>query len=399
MKNALRKITIGYVLFITAFLPFSMNGQHSFMVSGNGQLRMLPNTADNNVGMTYYNFLPQYKPLTKSITITRYNLYYNDDLGEYTRCKSRYIGSCDDECCSTTIVLYDEQGRISKVSNCSFQYEDDRIIEYQIKDGSKCRFKYDSQNRLESATQAKWTYNYSLAKNGNITKVNEFFGAESRGTTSGFQYDSNHRIIAYKDNYSDYSWVYDTKGDLISYRKIGYSFSKGREGGKTSDHEYQFEYGEDGNPIRCIDYIHGDITVIDGMFEYEYKYTYYLSREELEKLELNYKEAFDMDVVDVKPSYPEGKKELFLIGILQNAKGIDPTIVDYIVENNEMVVCFIVEPDGNVSNLKVLTEDGFVIDEEITQAISSLPKWEPGWVGGEKVRVIVKLSLELHINR
>ena len=105
MKNALRKITIGYVLFITAFLPF--------MVSGNGQLRMLPNTADNNVGMTYYNFLPQYKPLTKSITITRYNLYYNDDLGEYTRCKSRYIGSCDDECCSTTIVLYDEQGRIN----------------------------------------------------------------------------------------------------------------------------------------------------------------------------------------------------------------------------------------------------------------------------------------------
>ncbi len=399
MKTTLKKTAIGYVLFIATFLPLGMNGQYSLMVSGNGQLRMLPNTADNNVGITYYNFLPQYKPLTKSIIITRYHLYYNDDLGDYTRCNSRYIGACDDECCSTTIVLYDEQGRISNVSNCSFQYEDDRIKEYQIKDGIKCRFKYDSQNRLESATQGKCTYNYSLDKNGNITKVNDFFGAESRGTMSGFQYDSNHRMIAYKDNYSDYSWLYDTKGNLISYRKIGYSFSRGREGGKTSDHEYQFEYGENGNPIRCIDYIHGDITVINDMFEYEYKYTFYPSHEELEKIDLNYKEAFDMNDVDVKPSYLEGEKELFLIGILQNVKGIDPSIADYIIKNNEMVTSFIVEPDGSISNLMVTTEDGFVIDEEINQAVSSLPKWEPGWVGGKKVRVLVKLSLELHINR
>lgn len=134
------------------------------------------------------------------------------------------------------------------------------------------------------------------------------------------------------------------------------------------------------------------------MFEYEYEYTFYLSNDEIEKSDLNYNDAFDIDVVDVKPSYPEGENESFLVGILQNVKRIDPTIVDYIIKNNEIVVKFIVEPDGNVSNLKVFTEDGFVIDEEFTRAISSLPKWKPGWVGQEKVRVVVTLSLEIHIN-
>ena len=287
----MRIIAIGCVLLVS-FIPFRMNGQYSLMVSGNGQLRMLPSTADDNVGVTYYNFIPQYKPLTKSITITRYNLFYNDDLGEYTRCNSRNLGECDGGCCSTIKVLYDEQGKIIKVSNCSFQYEDNRITEYQLREGYRCRFKYDSQNLLESATQGKWTYNYNLDINGNITKVNSFFGAESRGAKSGFQYDSNHRMIAYYGDYSDYRWNYDKDGNLISYRVIGYSFSKGKDGGKTSDHEYQFEYGEDGNPIRCIDYIHGDITVIDCIYEYEYTYVFYHtsedgSQEETEGINLN----------------------------------------------------------------------------------------------------------------
>ena len=227
MKNIMRIIAIGCVLLVS-FISFRMNGQYSLMVSGNGQLRMLPSTADDNVGVTYYNFMPQYKPLTKSITITRYNLYYNDDLGEYTRCTSRNLGECDGGCCSTIKVLYDEQGKIIKVSNCSFQYEDNRITEYQLREGYRCRFKYDSQNLLESATQGKWTYNYNLDINGNITKVNSFFGAESRGAKSGLQYDSNHRMIAYYGDYSDYRWNYDKDGNLISYRVIGYSFSKGK---------------------------------------------------------------------------------------------------------------------------------------------------------------------------
>lgn len=274
---------MGCVLLV-AFIPFRMNGQYSLMVSGDGQLRMLPSTLDNNAGTTYYNFLPQYKPLTKSITITRYQLYYDDDLGNYTRCKSRYIGECDDVCCSTTDILYDKEGRIIKVSSCSFQYEDNRITEYQVREGNKCRFKYNSQNNLESATQGKWTYNYDLDKKGNITRVNVFFGAESRGVESGFQYDSNHKMIAFQDDYSDYHWNYDKDGNLISYRVIDYSFSKGKKGGKTGDHEYQFEYGDDGNPIRCIDYIHGDITVIDDMYEYEYTYVFFPDPKEQERL-------------------------------------------------------------------------------------------------------------------
>lgn len=396
MKNTMIKATMRCALLVAICIPLRMNGQYSLLVSGNGQLRMIPSPAVDNIGTTYYNFLPQYKPHAKSVTITRFELKYDDDIGDFVRC-SRRIGG-DDICRQTTKVLYDEKGRITNVASCSFKYVDDRIAEYQVRDDSKCRFKYDSQNHLETATQGQWTYKYSLDKNGNITSISAYYGAEARWTMDGFQYDANHRMITYKDDYSDYSWNYDIKGVLFSYRKIGYSFSNGRKGGKTSDHEYQFEYGEDGNPTRCTDYKHGDITIIDGIYEYEYKYSFYFSPEELMKLDLDYKDAFDIDFVDVKPSYPEGEKELFLIGLFQNVKGIDPAIIEYILENNEMVVCFIVEPDGNVSNLKVLTENGFVIDEEFNRAISSMPKWEPGWIGDEKVRVAVKLSLERSVD-
>lgn len=159
------------------------------------------------------------------------------------------------------------------------------------------RYKYDSDGLLESAmgrpdgSAMYGTYyvKYELDGKRNITGVSEFKDAEKiKSNQWTFQYDANHRMVAYYDvgnifdnTYCyDHRWNYDKKGNLVSYRRSYYRNDK-----KNEEHEYKFEYGEDGNPIRCIDYLHGDITIIKGGYEYSYEYTFYPDPKEQERKE------------------------------------------------------------------------------------------------------------------
>ena len=59
-------------------------------------------------------------------------------------------------------------------------------------------------------------------------------------------------------------------------------------------------------------------------------------------------------------------------------------------ENNiegRVVVRFIIEKDGNLSNIEILRKLGFGCDEEVIRLIKSMPKWFPGKQNGKPVRV------------
>lgn len=151
------------------------------------------------------------------------------------------------------------------------------------------KYKYDSKGFLESAMRRNdnvpW-YNtlyvkYKLDGKGNIIGVEEFDDANKRKTDQwSFRYDTKNRMIAYQNTSRDYHWNYDKYGRLVSYRETTYSYSNGGRGKKAYEYEYKFEFGEDGNPIRCVCYNHGDISIIEGGHEYEYAYTYYPSPKE-----------------------------------------------------------------------------------------------------------------------
>lgn len=51
-----------------------------------------------------------------------------------------------------------------------------------------------------------------------------------------------------------------------------------------------------------------------------------------------------------------------------------------------VLVSFVVEKDGQVSNVKVIKGIHFRLDEEAVRIIKSMPKWNPGTIGGEPVR-------------
>ena len=51
-----------------------------------------------------------------------------------------------------------------------------------------------------------------------------------------------------------------------------------------------------------------------------------------------------------------------------------------------MVVSFVVEKDGSLSDIKVMRSLGSGCDEEAVRLINSMPKWKPGKNSGKEVR-------------
>ena len=89
-------------------------------------------------------------------------------------------------------------------------------------------------------------------------------------------------------------------------------------------------------------------------------------------------------VVDQMPEFPGGDKGLYEF-IADNIK--------YPAEAKEegikgrVFVNFIVEPDGSVSDIRVLRGIGGGCDEEAVRVVESMPRFKPGMQDGEAVRV------------
>ena len=90
------------------------------------------------------------------------------------------------------------------------------------------------------------------------------------------------------------------------------------------------------------------------------------------------------DLVDEMPSFPGGPAELmkWLSSHVQY-----PAIAIDICIQGTVIVAFIVEPDGSVSNAKLVRSVDPSIDQEALCVVRQMPKWNPGKRAGIPVRV------------
>ena len=90
------------------------------------------------------------------------------------------------------------------------------------------------------------------------------------------------------------------------------------------------------------------------------------------------------DIVEQMPSFPGGPAELmkWLSSHIQY-----PTIAIDICIQGTVIVAFIVEPDGSVSNAKLVRSVDPCIDQEALRVVRQMPKWNPGKRAGVPVRV------------
>lgn len=90
------------------------------------------------------------------------------------------------------------------------------------------------------------------------------------------------------------------------------------------------------------------------------------------------------DVVEQMPEFPGGMEALFKY-MAENMKYPEDAKKQQV--EGRVLVQFIVETDGSVSNTEVLMRVFPSLDAEAVRVISGMPKWIPGKQNGKVVRV------------
>ena len=89
-------------------------------------------------------------------------------------------------------------------------------------------------------------------------------------------------------------------------------------------------------------------------------------------------------IVEQMPEFPNGQEALMLY-IAEQVKY--PAEAKKAGAYGRVFIGFIVEPDGSLSDFKVLRGIGYGCDEEALRVVKSMPKWQPGMHRGKAVRV------------
>jgi periplasmic protein TonB len=98
--------------------------------------------------------------------------------------------------------------------------------------------------------------------------------------------------------------------------------------------------------------------------------------------------------IDVYPRYPGGDESRLYY--LRRQVKYPEAALKALVQGVVMVV-FVVEVDGSVSNVDVAKRIGGGCDEEAIRVTKEMPRWEPGKRNGRAVRVMVRMPIVFRI--
>lgn len=99
-----------------------------------------------------------------------------------------------------------------------------------------------------------------------------------------------------------------------------------------------------------------------------------------------YKEVFEYDFVDVKPSFPGGNEAM--MEFVNKTRRYPEEAYKKGIEGR--VTCsFVVNADGNISHLKVIKGVSKSLNMEAMRILAEMPNWEPGRIGDRYVPVRV----------
>jgi protein TonB len=98
--------------------------------------------------------------------------------------------------------------------------------------------------------------------------------------------------------------------------------------------------------------------------------------------------------IDVHPRYPGGD-ESRLNYLRRNVRYPEPALKGLI--QGVVMVVFVVETDGSITNVNVAKKIGGGCDEEAIRVTKEMPRWEPGKRHGRPVRVMVRMPIVFRI--
>jgi TonB family protein len=112
------------------------------------------------------------------------------------------------------------------------------------------------------------------------------------------------------------------------------------------------------------------------------------------KGEVNTDETFQ--VVEQMPEFPGGMGE-WLKWLQANIKY--PKEAKEKGEHGRVILQFIVEKDGSITDVKVVRSVSPALDAEAIRVASAMPKWKPGMQRGKVVKVKYTLPVMFNLNK
>lgn len=100
-------------------------------------------------------------------------------------------------------------------------------------------------------------------------------------------------------------------------------------------------------------------------------------------------------VVGQQPNFPGGKEELFKY-LAYNM--IYPADAAKNKVEGRVLVTFVIEHDGSISNVNVVNSVYPSLDKEAIRVVSEMPKWIPGKANGKTVRVKYTIPITFRLN-
>ena len=111
-----------------------------------------------------------------------------------------------------------------------------------------------------------------------------------------------------------------------------------------------------------------------------------------------YPETHDSDAFDVVEKMPEypGGIEAFMKFLSENVRY--PEAASKAGIQGRVLVNFIVEKDGSISNIHVIQKVNDYLDAEAVRVVGAMPKWTPGMQSGKAVRVKYAVPISFRLN-
>lgn len=102
--------------------------------------------------------------------------------------------------------------------------------------------------------------------------------------------------------------------------------------------------------------------------------------------------SMDVDKLPVFPGGQDAQNQFMVKNIKYPAEARNRGI------QGVVIVSFIVEKDGKITNITILRNPGGGTADEAQRLVSAMPNWEPGLKNGQPVRVRMQLPVAFRLN-
>ena len=115
-----------------------------------------------------------------------------------------------------------------------------------------------------------------------------------------------------------------------------------------------------------------------------------------EKPKVQHEQIVDMAMVEQKPSFKGGDAALYK---WLNSQIVYPAAASEEGIQGKVIVAFVIEKDGRVTNVQVVRKKHPALDAEALRVVKKMPNWTPGRNNGQPVRVKYNLPVTFKLQQ